>query len=288
VTGGPERDGTRGTLTPFRALDAVLLDYARALHDLLGDDLIGLYPTGSLAIGDFDLTSDVDFLVVVRDEPTGDTIERVQSAHRALLARDTRWVRHLEYSVFPLQTLAKKSSPYGPGGHDDDPERLLWYFPNGGPDVERSDHDNSLVTRWTLRYRSKAVLGPDPATFAPEVTADGLRREIRSSMLGWRDAFAPGSPFDNRFHQVFFVLNNCRALQDLHEGRVTSKREGVRWAEQHLDPEWHPLIEWCWRERQDTGISVIQPADPAAVRETVRFMAATTRLAEEFELRPER
>ena len=103
-------------------------------------------------------------------------------------------------------------------------------------------------------------------------------------MLGWRDAFAPGSPFDNRFHQVFFVLNNCRALQDLHEGRVTSKREGVRWAEQHLDAEWHPLIEWCWRERQDTAISVLQPADPAAVRETVRFMAATTRLAEQFEL----
>ena len=228
MAGGPELDGTRGTLTPFRALDAVLLDYARALHDLLGDDLIGLYPTGSLAIGDFDLTSDVDFLVVVRDEPTGDTIERLQSAHRALLARDTRWVRHLEYSVFPLRTLAQKSSPYRPDGHDDDPERLLWYFPNGGSDVERSDHDNSLVTRWTLRYRSRAVVGPDPATFAPEVTADELRREIRSSMLGWRDAFAPGSPFDNRFHQVFFVLNNCRALQDLHEGRVTSKREGVR------------------------------------------------------------
>jgi predicted nucleotidyltransferase len=286
VAGDAALGDLRGTLTPFRALDAVLIDYAHTLRELLGDELVGLYPTGSLAVGDFDLTSDVDLLVVLRAEPSAERVERIQAAHRTLLARNTRWVRHLEYSVFPLPTLAEKSSPYGPEGHDDDPRRLLWYFPNGGSDVERSDHDNSLVTRWTLRYRSRPVLGPDPATFAPEVTADELRREIRSSMLGWRDAFGPGSPFDNRFHQVFFVLNNCRALQDLHEGRVTSKRDGVRWALQHLDAEWHPLIEWCWRERQDTEISVLQPADPVAVRETVRFMAATTRLAEEFVLPP--
>jgi hypothetical protein len=101
--------------------------------------------------------------------------------------------------------------------------------------MERSDHDNTLVTRWTLRYRSKAVLGPEPATFAPEVTANELRHEITTSMLRWEGLFTPDSPFNNRFHQVFFVLNNCRALQDLHEGRITSKREGTEWAKRHLE-----------------------------------------------------
>lgn len=88
------------------------------------------------------------------------------------------------------------------------------------------------------------MLGPEPASVAPEVSPDELRREIRASMLGWERLIRNNaSPFDNRFHQVFLVLNNCRALQDLSEARITSKLDGVRWAKQRLDPQWHPLID---------------------------------------------
>ena len=212
-------------LTPYRGLDEVLIDYAHTSRAVLGDNFIGLYLLGSLAIGDFDLTSDVDFMIVTNSELSRDQVELVQSAHTKLLARDRRWVRHLEYSIFPRQKLSEKSSPYGPHGRDDSAARQLWYFNNGGSAIERSDHDNTLVTRWTLRYRSKAVLGAEPAAFAPEVTSDELRQEIRNSMLGWEKLFTPDSPYNNRFHQVFFVLNNCRALQGLHEGKITSKRE---------------------------------------------------------------
>jgi hypothetical protein len=279
---GEELDSAPGTLTPYRRLDEVLTDLAHLVRGALQDGFIGLYPLGSLAIGDFDLTSDVDLVVVTTHEPSGPEMELVQSAHTALLARDSRWVRHLEYSVFPLPKLTRKSSPYGPEGRDDSADRQLWYFPNGAPTAERSDHDNTLVTRWTLRYRSRPVLGPEPAAFAPEVSADELRREIRSSMLGWEGLLTPDSPFNNRFHQVFFVLNNCRALQDLHQGEITSKRDGVRWAKDHLDPRWHPLIDYCWRQRQDVGISVSQPADPDAFRRTIEFVAYTTRLARAY------
>jgi hypothetical protein len=275
-------DMSPGTVTPYRGLDEVLLEYARMARAVLQENFVGLYPLGSLAIGDFDLTSDVDFLIVTEDELGLRDVDRIQQAHAQLIARDSRWVRHLEYSFFPLQKLSEKSSPYGPGGRDHAAARQLWYVPNGAAAVERSDHDNTLVTRWTLRSRSKAVLGPEPADFAPEVTAAELRREIRHSMLGWKDLLTPDSPFNNRFHQVFFVLNNCRALQDLHQGEITSKRDGVRWGKQHLDAEWHDLIDYSWKERQDTGISVTQPADPDAYRRTAAFVAYTARLAEEY------
>jgi Domain of unknown function (DUF4111)/Adenylate cyclase NT domain len=277
-------DATPGRLTPYRELDEVLTGYARTLHEVLGDSLAGLYLLGSLAIGGFDLTSDVDFIVVTSSELSPQEVDLVQSAHAELVTRDTRWVKHLEYSIFPIQDLRAKSSPYSADGRNDSAARQLWYFPNGGWTLERSDHDNTLVTRWTLRYKSKVVLGPEPATFAPEVAADELRHEIKNSMLGWEKLFTPASPFNNRFHQVFFVLNNCRALQDLHEGRITSKWEGVNWARQHLDPQWHPLIDYCWQERQDTSIHVSQPADPRAFEQTVAFIEYTTRLAENYQL----
>ena len=232
-------------LTPYRGLDEVLIDYAHTSRAVLGDNFVGLYLLGSLAIGDFDLTSDVDFMIVTNSELTRDQVELVQSAHTKLIAGDSRWVRHLEYSIFPRQKLSQKSSPYGPHGRDDSAARQLWYFNNGGSAIERSDHDNTLVTRWTLRYRSKAVLGPEPAAFAPEVTSDELRQEIRNSMLGWEKLFTPDSPYNNRFHQVFFGLNNCRALQGLHEGKITSKREGVKWAKRQLDAQWHAPIDYC-------------------------------------------
>ena len=262
----------------------MLVGHAYTSRAVLGTNFVGLYLLGSLAIGDFDLTSDVDFVIVTNTELSNDEVDLVQSAHIELIAGDSRWVRHLEYSIFPLQKLSEKSSPYGPDGRNDSAARQLWYFNNGCSVIERSDHDNTLVTRWTLRYRSKAVLGPEPAAFAPDVTANELRQEIKNSMLGWESLFTPDSVFNNRFHQVFFVLNNCRALQGLHEGRITSKREGATWAKRHLDVSWHPLIDYCWRERQDTEINVSQPADPQAFEQTVAFLAYTTRLAEEYQV----
>lgn len=277
---------TPGRLTPYVRLDDVLIEYGQLCRAALDDNFVGLYLLGSLAIGDFDLTSDVDFMVITNDEVTDTQMDRVKSAHVQFVDRPSRWVKHLEYSLFSRRDVAAKSSPYrADGSRFESEDRQLWYFNNGARTPVRSDHDNTLVSRWTLRYRSRAVLGPEPATFAPEVTANELRQEIRSSMLGWeRLIIDDAAQFDNRFHQVFLVLNNCRALQGLHQGMITSKKEGMTWAKQHLDPTWHALIDFCWRERQDTGIHVSQPADPEAYRQTIDFMTYTARLAEAYRL----
>jgi aminoglycoside adenylyltransferase-like protein len=135
---------------------------------------------------------------------------------------------------------------------------------------------------------------PPPVAVAPFVSSLPPRQPLlpqaarnslvprSNSMVGWEKLFTPDSPYNNRLHQVFFVLNNCRALQGLHESKITCKREGAKWAKQHLDAQWHALIDYCWQERQDTGINVSQPADPRAFQRTVAFIAYTTRLAEEY------
>lgn len=276
-------DNTRSELTPFSSLDETLTEFAEMSKAALQENFVGLYLLGSLAIGDFDLTSDVDFVIVIQDELTARQRRLVQAHHSKVMCRDSRWVTRLEYSFFPLPKLRNLSSPYGAHGlRNVSADRKLWYFCHGGSTVESSDHDNTVVTRWTLRHRSPAVLGIDPATFAPQVLADELRQEIQRSILGWETIVAEDPSLHNRFHQVFLVLNSCRALQDLDEGRITSKREGVAWAKQHLDARWHPLIDYCWLERQDTGIHISQPADPHAWQQTLAFIDHTTRYAENF------
>jgi hypothetical protein len=77
----------------------------------------------------------------------------------------------------------------------------------------------------------------------------------------------------NRFFQAYLVLNYARMLQDLHEGRISSKCEGAEWAKEKLDPQWKSLIDYCWQERQDTEISVHQPAIPEKFEEVLKFVS---------------
>jgi hypothetical protein len=272
-------------LTPYPDLDATLTAHATSLAAALGANFTGLYLTGSLAIGDFDLTSDVDFIVVTERPLSDADVRQVSAAHLTTCRRDSRWVKHLEYSFFPKPQLLENSSPYTEAGLNPNPDRDLWYFNNGSMSLERSGHDNTLVTRWTMREKGVVVLGPDPVTFIQEISPDALRREIRDDLINWGKQvdFFRATHF-NRFHQAFFVLSSCRVLQDLHEGRVTSKLDGVHWAKRHLAPEWFPLIDFCWRERQDTSISVNQPADPDVFEQAMRLVGYSGELAREYEL----
>ena len=280
-----------GKLTPSLRLDELLIEHAHTLQGTSPRNFVGMYLIGSLAVGDFDAGSDVDFMVVTNEELCSDELLTVGAAHSDYLARDDRWPTHLEYSFFPMAKLQTLSSPFGETSRSPLAGRLLWYF--NGRHPERSDHDNTLVTRWTLREKGVRVLGPDPASFAPDVTPHELRSEIRNSIRGWdremvltrgwdrEEGELSSSPHYNRFHQAFFVLNYCRALQGLDEGRITSKREGVQWAKVHVDPRWHSLIDFCWRERCDPDIHVSQGADPEVFREVIEFSKYATRVGEE-------
>jgi predicted nucleotidyltransferase len=276
---------SKESLTPYSELDATLKGHAEALKEVLGENFTGFYLIGSLAIGDFDLTSDIDFIVVTNWQLSDTEVKEVQEAHTRTCDQDTRWVQHLEYSFFPVPMLLRNSSRYTEKGPNTAEDRDLWYFNNGSKIIEKSGHDNTLVTRWTLREKGVTVLGPEPATFVQRIEPNELRREIRDDLINWGKETAQfSSTHFNRFHQAFFVLNSCRVLQGLNEGRVTSKLAGVKWAKCYLDPKWTPLIDFCWQERQDTSISIHQPADPEVFSQAMEFVGYAASLGREYQL----
>jgi hypothetical protein len=158
---------------------------------------------------------------------------------------------------FPKDKLRTRSSPYTENDPDSSSDRQLWYFDNGCRTIKKSDHCNTIVTRWTLREKKVSVLGPDLKMLIDPIAAEDLRREIRSTLVGWgRQLLEHSADYENRFYQSYLVLNYCRMLHDLYEGKVDSKLAGVKWAKVHLDPQWIELIDFCWKERQDSTISV--------------------------------
>src|SRR3954447_3224460 len=84
-------------------LDAYLAELARRLHDVLGDELLGVYAGGSYALGAYEHgRSDVDVTAVTR-KPLAPAakqriVERVR--HEALLCP----ARGLELVVYPWAT----------------------------------------------------------------------------------------------------------------------------------------------------------------------------------------
>lgn len=272
-------------LTDHPELDKVLHELAKAYQNALGDNFVGFYIQGSLAVGDFDMTSDIDLAVIINRELTSEEQVTVQKVHTSFRNRDNRWVQHLEYSFFPLPKFIQHSSRYENGKINDSEDRKLWYFDNGARTMEKSDHDNTLVVRWEIREKGITVIGPDPKTLIDPITPDDLRREIKEFHAGWTPGFiANPDIWENRFYQVFFVLHFSRALQDLEEGKITSKKEAMIWAKKNLDPKWYDLIDYSWNERKDESISIKQPANKEKWKETLEFAKYALEKIREFKI----
>src|SRR5215467_9259215 len=60
--------------TPYADLNTVLYDLVTSAQAILRDNFCGAYLQGSFAVGDADLHSDVDFVIVTHTEVTDDQL----------------------------------------------------------------------------------------------------------------------------------------------------------------------------------------------------------------------
>jgi predicted nucleotidyltransferase len=259
--------------TPFVELNAVLQELVTCIQAALSSDFVGAYLQGSFAVGDFDQHSDVDFVVVVRGEPSHDHVTTLQAMHERIFDLGPEWAKHLEGSYFPSDVLRD----YRCRG------TALWYLDHGSRTLVRSDHCNTIVVRQVLREHGVRLTGPSPATLVDPIPIDALRQEIGETTRGWgRQILDNPDPYRNRFYQGHIVLNYCRMLHDLVEGRPGSKRSGAAWAKAHLDPAWSPLIDRAWDCRPNPALAVREPPDGADFARTLEFVQYIMHESEQY------
>jgi len=270
--------------TPYPNLNGLLNELVARVGAALGPNLVGAYLQGSLAVGDFDQLSDIDFIVVTESDLTLDQVGALNRVHEEIHAlggkyppdcpcplgpaSPDRWETSLEGSYFPRGVLRPWSgtSP-------------LWYLDNGSTRLERNDHDNNLVARWALRERGIVLYGPDPKSLVAPVDPHELRREVLEDMRFIVGDFAD-SFWNSRFGQPYSVLNFCRMLMTMETAEIHSKKAGIAWALRALDSQWSPLIERAWSARGKGHVS--EPADPAEYAETIRFIESAIPIAERY------
>ena len=265
--------GKTGEATPYKDLNTVLDQLVFSAQESLGEDFIGAYLQGSFAVGDFDLHSDVDFVVVAEETLTGAQVEALQAVHDQMFQVRSSWAKHLEGSYFPKAVLSDN-------GRRGEP---LWYLDNGSRSLVLSNHCNTLVVRTTLAKHGIVLAGPPIASLiAPPPTLD-LQQEIVDVMTWWAaEIEADPAPYKNRFYQGFIVLSYCRMLHDLRAGALGSKRAGADWAKLALNPAWRDLIDRAWHGRPRPELSVQKPADPRDFEQTRRFVQYILGLGNDF------
>lgn len=249
--------------TPYEELNQVLSELVSRMKMILDSYFIGAYLQGSLAVGGFDIHSDVDFVVAIQDELLPDQLSALQEMHDQVYRLDSEWAKHLEGSYFPKEILRHYSSR----------GTKLWYLDHGARSLIRSDHCNTILVRWVVRENGVALAGPSPKSLVEPISKDLLRADIFETIINWgQEIHDDPARYNNHFYQTFIVLSYCRMLHDLHRGSAGSKQEGAEWAKSTLDPSWADLIDATWEGRPDPAQKVKQPADPQDFEDTLKFV----------------
>lgn len=230
-----------------------------SVQAILGQHFVGMYLYGSLANGDFDRHSDVDFVVVTEEEISGAFFSALSEVHQRIATLDSWCATQLEGTYISRLALRRF-----------DPERA-WHANidrGNGERLKMMQYDEGWVAQcYILRERGITLAGPAPHTLIDPVSPDDLRQAMLTVLHGWATHLLHDpAQLSGRGYQSYTVLSLCRILYTLQTGGVVSKPVAARWAKETLAERWTPLIERAWAGRSE-------PEAPAAdVRETLDFI----------------
>jgi len=267
---------------PYPEVNAILHELLTSVQSILGNHFIGMYLFGSLATGDFDQDSDVDYVVVTDDVLSNELVSALQDMHMRIATIDSWCATQLEGSYVPQGALRRY-----------DPVRALHlHIDRGkGERLNKMQLDNSPLSRawwggWvllldSLREKGITLAGPAPRTLIDPVSPEDLRQAASAILHGWTKQILDNpAEIDNRGYQSYTVLTLCRILYTLHYVTVAPKSIAAKWVQETLDERWTPLIDRAWVGRQNPGLK----AESDDVHGTLDFIQYALERSRQFEI----
>jgi hypothetical protein len=222
-------------LTPYPEVNHLLRQMEAEIRLALGDQFIGMYLYGSLALGDFNpQKSDIDFIVVTAQELTDELRQALQAMHLRIASGPSRWAMELEGSYIPLTALRR----YAPNA-----ARHL-HIDRGCGRLEVEQHDSDwVVQRYSLRKFGVVVAGPPIHSLIDPISPDDLRQAVIDLLWWWELQLVDTSRVEQSDYQAYAILSMCRILYTFRFGTIASKPAAARWAQRSLGEPWAALIE---------------------------------------------
>ncbi|MCK6578880.1 MAG: DUF4111 domain-containing protein [Anaerolineae bacterium] len=229
--------------TAFSEVNRLLDPLREGVQGILGDHLVGIYLTGSLATGDFNADSDVDVLIVTEQTLSEAAFLALQVLHECLIASGEPFAAEIEASYIPRAALRRHDpgDSYHPRIERGPAERLTW--------VEH--HTDWVVHRWVAREYGVIVTGPPPKTLIDPVSPEDLRQGVSELIrFWWEPMIDHPAQLEHLGYRAYAAVTMCRMIYTLHTGAVASKPAAVRWViargGEHLSDRlncWSDLLE---------------------------------------------
>lgn len=249
-------------------LRPVLRVYVDALHQMFPERIYALSLYGSLALGGFvERTSDIDFLTVMVGQISEDDQAAIRTLHQKLCRVDRR-AHRLDGEYTELEQIET--------GERDTP---CLFVAHG---ILTGRREVSKAGWMTLLQCGVSVIGPEPATFIPDVPWEDLEQEM------WKNLHAYWSPkaasrwlFLSSAWVAFAVLTLCRILYTMDRHTVISKPAAAEYALGVLPVEWHRLIHEALRLHTGEPRLSLYISRIARASEVRRFVRAVVQLCSE-------
>jgi predicted nucleotidyltransferase len=223
---------------PNQDVRAIVESLTREIGSVLEGNLEGLYLKGSLALGDFNSeTSDVDLLVITRELVTNKDFTALTRMHGQIEKMPNRYASDIELTYISLDAIQNfRPGQEYPALERGQGEKLKWKLLGA----------NWILEFWTVRERGITLLGPDPKTLIPPISAAEVvaatRQVVAEDWLEWVDTWAEPGWQTHAGELRFAVETMCRALYTAARSELPSKPKAVRWALETLPQPWSGLV----------------------------------------------
>jgi predicted nucleotidyltransferase len=232
--------------TPYPDVNALLAVLLAEVQTVLKEQFAGLYLYGSLAVGDFNVHSDVDFVVATTDTLPDETVSALAAMHDRIAAGGMAWTTELEGSYIPLAALRRYDRAAAVHPHLD---RGI------GERLAVVQHDSDwVIQRYSLREYGIMVAGPPVQTLIDPISPAELRRAVLDIVQEWWTPMLE-DPVQLRHdgYHTYAILTMCRILYTLQHGTIVSKLAAARWAQGWLHERPAALVKRAldWKISQD-------------------------------------
>lgn len=221
-------------LTPYRDINDIIVLFLKGLKKILGNNLVGLYLTGSLSYGDFVRErSDLDLQAIVKEPLSRKDLESVKNLHIKIENKYKKWAKRIECSYLPVNLLHEILPPKIP--------RPWW---GAGVFYPEAPYGNEwIINQYQLYNHGIALFGPDFKTLTKPIDIKEIQKAcVRDLFQEWEPKIRDSDWLENSHYQSYLVLNLCRILYTVICGDIGSKKISANWVKSKY-PEWKNLIE---------------------------------------------
>lgn len=222
-----------------KRLDALLDRYKNEIAGIFGENLIGIYLTGSIVLDGFhEGKSDVDCTVLLRSQPNEVQVGEIRETHRALSAQYKDMPLESQYIV--MDSIQRSEADTFP-----------FYSYHGGK-LTLAKFNANPVTWFTLKKYGHTLTGTPAADINIPITIDDVKNYVKDNVNSyWADKLQRlQKPFSAA--RIYALTDQAvewctcgisRMYYTLHENDIASKDRAAEYGLTQLPSSFHRILK---------------------------------------------